>query len=335
MSKAYKSVRLIDIAHEAGVSQATISRAINNPSKTPSATYAKIVEAANRLNYKLPASSPPAVNTVNRCIILNIPHIGNSVFTRVVEGINSFAESFSWQTLISTLNITTENCDNFIEMCRNCNAVGLIASNHIASDILKKINSVIPVVQLMECDPALDIPYVAIDDYTASADAVEYLITTHREKIGFVSNISPMRCTQERKRAFLDVMQKHNITVEPSMVIYTNSLFSRMIRTELKQAIQNLAFTPDAFFCSSDQIASELIVALRDCNYRIPQDVAVIGFDNTVLTESTTPKLTSIDYPKFDAGYMACQLLHERVLNPNSSQRSLILDTQLILRQST
>ncbi len=92
---------------------------------------------------------------------------------------------------------------------------------------------------------------------------------------------------------------------------------------------------PNAFFTASDTLAAAVIRAAKRYNYNVPKDITVIGFDNIDLSSMFSPTITTVSQPKFQMGFSACEMLLEKISNPNFATRSILLDTELIVREST
>lgn len=335
MNKAHKSVTIHDIAREAGVSIATVSRAINNKLLVSTGTYEKVLAAMNKLGYQTPqpsAAVKPDMN--NRVVIVNIPTLGNSVHTDFMEGINASAAKYNWRVLITTDKITTENQENVLRTIQSCRAVGMICMNITDTDSLKYLSTQIPLVQCMEFDPDLNIPYIAVDDYAAAFSAVEYLISTGRRNIGMFRSFDMLN-SRKRYRGFRDALAKHGLKLDPSLDVQVDNMRTNSMRAQFRAAINNFKSVPDAFFCTSDQAAQAALYALVDFGYRVPEDIALMGYDDSDIAELCLPKLSTVGYSKYDAGFIACDMLHELFMNPFAMIRSSLLDTRLVIRQST
>lgn len=335
MNRPHKSITIRDIAYKAGVSPATVSRAVNHRLKVSADTYKRITTAMEELGYPLPEPSGSlASDPNNRFVLLSIPQMGNPVFADYVEGVSASAKRHNWHVLISTDRITRKTQNTMLEMLQSCRSAGIISMNVCDPESLLLLNEHIPVVQCMEHNPDLEIPYICVDDYSASIVAVEYLIRTGRSNIGVICSTT-MRTSIDRCNGYREAMRRHGLTPEPSLNLHIDTMRSSMIRTIFKQSISNFRSIPDAFFCTSDQVANAAMIALTEFGYRVPDDVALIGFDDSDVCELSAPRISSVSYSKYEAGYMACEMLYEKFTNPDAVLRSLVLETQLVIRQTT
>lgn len=335
MNKPHKLITIRDIADRAGVSSATVSRAVNHRLKVSTETYKRITTAMEELGYVLPESPGHLVGDPNnRFVLLNIPQMGNPVFVDYVEGVSASAKKHNWHVLISTDRIVRKTQNTILEMLQSCHSAGIISMNVCDPESLLFLNKHLPVVQCMERNPDLDIPYICVDDYSASMVAVEYLIRTGRRNIGVIHSTT-MRTSLDRCNGYQEAMRRHGLSPDPSLNLHIDTMRSSMMRTIFKQCISNFQTVPDAFFCTSDQVANAALIALTEFGYRVPDDVALIGFDNSDVCELSTPRISTVSYSKYEAGYMACEMLYEKFTNPDAVLRSLTLETQLVIRQTT
>lgn len=333
MNKPHKRITISHIAREAGVSVATVSRAINDKTKVSSDTFRKIGVAMEKLGY-MPQQSSSVSDSANRIVLLSIPQLDNPVFSDYIEGIDASAQKHGWHVFISTELITPSSRNSFLNIMSSSRVAGLISMNQCDVETLNYINDRIPVVQCMEHIPEASIPYVCVDDYTAAINAVEYLIKGGRRNIGMVLT-TLMQTSIERRKGYFEALRRHGLTPEPSLCISLDTMRSSMIRALFRQSINNFRSIPDAFFCSSDQAANAALIALTEFGYQVPEDIAIIGFDDSNISDLTTPRLSTVSYSKFEAGYISGEMLYERFTNPAIVPKNVVLDTQLVIRQST
>lgn len=333
MNKPYKSTTIHDIARESGVSPTTVSRVLNHKHQVSASSYEKVKDAMLRLRYDAPKPSRSA-DSEKRIVLLNLPTLGNPVFTEFVEGVTTSAKRHGWYVIITADEITKATQEDIAQLIESSRSVGLISMNHADPDALKYLNARVPIVQSMEINPDINIPYVGVNDYAAAFAAVEYLIATGRRNIGVVLTAT-MRNTVDRYRGYKDALAKHGLQEDPSLCVQAISMRTNMIRTMFRQTINNFQSIPDAFFCVSDQSAHAVLIALLEFGYRVPQDIAIMGYDNSDVAELTIPKLSTVSYSKYQVGYLSCEMLYDQSQNPLGIVRNTILDAELVIRQST
>ena len=91
---------------------------------------------------------------------------------------------------------------------------------------------------------------------------------------------------------------------------------------------------PNAFFCASDTLAAAVIKAARHFQYKVPNDIMVVGFDNTAISYMCTPAITTVNQPQFQEGFIACELLLKKIVSPDAEVNSILLETELIIRET-
>ena len=128
-------------------------------------------------------------------------------------------------------------------------------------------------------------------------------------------------------------MADANLSIPSSWIIQVPEINYDMAYTAVSQLLST-SEKPNAFFAASDVLAAAIINAAHRYKLHIPEDIMVVGFDNIMISTIVRPAITTINQPKFQLGYTACEMLVERIHNPNSKPRSMTLGTELIVRDS-
>lgn len=339
-----------DVAKLAGVSNATVSRAFNHSGIVNEDTYSKIMDAAAELNYEIPVSSGTnapmksgnlniAVDCQNynhdkHLILVNIPAISNPFYSEIIKGIQSSALNNQFEFLLYAGMIRENAMDDFLNLAHAVHAHGLITLNYIPDYLLEKITNHMPVVQCCEYTENNFASSVGIDDYAATQNGMEYFLSTGKTKIGFINGPLTYRFSQNRRKAYYAIMESAGIEVPDNWVIQLPDLNPDMAFSSVVKLLST-PNAPDCFFAVSDELAAAVIRAAQYCNYKVPNNILVIGFDNTTISQLTTPSITTINQPKFQLGFLACELLFEKIKNPLSEVKHMKLSTELIIREST
>lgn len=327
-------ITVASIAKKAGVSPATVSRVINNRYDLVKPDTVKQVQAAIQdLGYSAPEfkSAPPQEETV---LIMNLPNINNFFYSKVIEGANTSAISHGCHLIIYQAPLDMGYAQGFLNLIKRVNAAGAILVGPVSASILEQINRVIPLVQCCEFNYEVDLPYVSVDDCKAAYGATEYLIEHGYYKIAFINGPSNYKYSKERQKGFLQAIENANLTIPKSWVIRLPEVNYEMAYATVCQLL-SAETKPNAFFTVADTYAAAVIRAAKRFHYKIPEDIAVIGFDNTEVSTICTPSITTVSQPRFQMGFTACEVLLERINTPGIEPRSLLLDTELIIREST
>ena len=191
-------ITVLQIAEEAGVSPATVSRVLNHRDIVKEGTIRQVENAMNILGMTLPKYSitPSKEQSV---IILNVPNINNVFYTEVIRGATASATAHGCHLLISQSPLDYGSVSNFCSLIRRVNAAGVILLNQVATELLSQLNTIVPIMQCCEYNQDSDLPYVSIDDCLAAQNAVEYLISSGKNKIAFINGPLSYKYARERK----------------------------------------------------------------------------------------------------------------------------------------
>ncbi len=341
---------MADVARHAGVSCATVSRALNHPDLVNEDTYLKIQKAVEALNYIVskPAETKKEDATVGQAegsrllIVVNIATRGYSFQGDVLQGIRERAAKYNWNVLLNEDSITRESLDSFRMLLSSCNAAGLILTTCCEPDVIEVLARDLPIVQCGEVSHQ-DYPSVSVDHYLAAKKAVNYLISTGRKRIALLSH-SEILCEENwgktilsshvRAQGYVDAIRESGLEHDPSLVIRVPEMYFAYAYSAMKAFLQRGNHL-DAVFAVVDVMAYAAVVALQDCGLRVPEDVAVMGYDNVEISEMSRPKITTVSIQRKEMGMLSCDMLYGSILHPESTPQSMTLDAELIVREST
>jgi len=325
-----KKIRIKDVAKQAGVSNSTVSRALNQKDLVNPETYQKILEAMNKLGYKTDENiARYGTMTTSRLIIIDLPVIDNPFYGEIIFGIEAIANRNGYSVLINSTGY-----QNLMSICREIRIGGVITLSSYSAAQLDKLTDFALVVQCCEFCEDYPLPYVSIDDYEASKKALNYLYSTGKRKFSFINHSFDFKFSRERRRAFMDFLAEHNLE-------FNNDFYIRIPDFDYRLTVSAVKFMlskeekPDAIFAASDIFAAGSIKAASLLNLNVPDDVSVVGFDNISIDEMITPSISSVKQPRFTLGSTACEFLLEKIRNPDIPNKQHLLDTELIVRDST
>ena len=210
----------------------------------------------------------------------------------------------------------------------------MITMSLLSTELLKTITKEVPLVQCCEYNKDSDCPYVSVDDFTAAENAVRYLISCGRNKIAILNGPSQYKYAKERLAGFQKAMEAAQLFVPSSWIVNVPEISYTMAYSIVTQLLAS-ENRPNAIFAASDVLAAAIINAAKHYRIRIPHDLMVIGFDNIDLCQITRPTITSFNQPKQQLGFTACEILVENILSSGLSPHSMILSTELVIREST
>ncbi len=321
------------IAKKAGVSPSTVSRVLNHRNIVKSETIKQVEDAMAALGY---AFDPKVSNSPESppLVVMNIPAIKNVFYQEVIEGARISAKAHGCYILIHECNLDHRTIHGFCNLLHRVSAAGTIITNCLSEDLLSQIQAITPLVQCCEYNEHADFPYVSVDDFSAAKNATEYLLSCGCRKLALINGPMDFKYAVKRKEGFLHTLKMHDIVILQSWIVQLPEVNYEMAYAAICR-ILNAETRPHAFFTISDIFAAAVIRAAKRFHLKVPNDIMVVGFDNIEFSMMTTPSITTINQPKMQLGYSACEMLLEKIENSSIPVKSLLLDTELIIREST
>lgn len=336
MDPRHRLVTRKDVAELAGVSPTIVSYVINNNRYVDNEKRERVLKAIKELNYQPNAVAKSLKLRKSYHIAFICDDIANEHFARIVMEMESIAYNNGY---IVSLCYSRDD-DEYINQIVSRQFDGIVIStNRISEDRINKLaQSGIPTVLIgnrMYKNISEDISLVNINIYEGARKAIEYLVKTGHKRIAFIDNRmrkdEVLNENDLRIKAYLDVLKDNNIDIKTDYIIY----YVRDYK-EIYQRCYNMFKMPDrptAIFAHDDMHAAVAISAINNAGLKIPDDVAVIGFDNSTLSNYTTPAMTTVEIPRAIMGKVTMELLLSKM--EGKVTRDINLDTTLVIRDST
>ena len=323
-----------EIAKRANVSIATVSRIINHKNNVKEETRQKVIQAMEELDFH-PQASSGLSNKQSTTILMCVPEFRNPFFCPVIDGAQKAAYRHGYHLLFLQAKDLYTEFNDFAAILKKHSIAGVILLSSVTSvELAQDLSFHCPVVMCSEYCEESDIPFVSIDDRAAAEQATEYLISTGRRKIALMNSSLQNKYARHREKGYRQALEKAGLVPNENWIVHLSSVTYNLAMSHALHILRQ-PDRPDAFFAAADVFAVGIMKAVRKAGLRIPQDVAVIGFDNIELSNMTDPPLSTVEQPSYQIGYQACELLVEKMENPNAKSRQIILDTELIIRGST
>lgn len=321
------------VAHLAGVSKATVSRVLNqNPGVRPD-TRAKVLAAIDICDYQPNLLARQLRTSQSHMLLVLIPDITNPFCSRVVQGIEAEAEAQGYHILLCNSGSQLRREAAYIALLTGKVVDGVITMDAASSlQELKELIGDAPWVQCAEYDPAIAASSVAIDNKEAAFETVRYLASKGRRRIALVN--CDMRYLYSHKRE-----EGYRAALEQLELSWCGVAYAENVTCESGSAALGELLTqperPDAVFAVSDVLAVGVIHAALEAGLRVPEDLAVVGFDGINFTSSLNPPLTTIEQPMNRMGVRSVQLLVQRIRQPNSPVVHEVLPWKRVERASS
>ena len=329
-----KTVTISQIAKQANVSIATVSRIINKSGYVKPETTQKVLQAITHFGLT-PKDFHIAETATNTCsILVCFPDFRNPFYTEVIDGIQAAAASRGFRTFFYEAS-DYKNALNEYEVIMDQNHFSglLLVHNIFDKEKLSRLRLKYPIVMCSEHCYLPNVSFVSIDDIYSSQIAINYLISTGRTKIALINSMLTNAYAKYREKGYLEAMAKAGLVPRNEWIMHVSSIDFDMA-VSIISALLKKPDHPDAFYCVSDVYGAAAIKAIQNCNLQVPKDIAVIGFDNIDLSKMVVPSLTTISQPKRQIGHQSCELLLDLIENPSSPTQHILLNTELIVRYS-
>ncbi len=330
---------LEEVAALAGVGRGTVSRVVNNAAGVRDSTRRAVQRAIAELGYvpNLAARSLAGHRADAVALVMTETDwrlFGEPFFTEIVHAVGDALTDTPVQLLLTLVRTDAER-RRFVEYARGGRVDGVLLMSVRAEDPLPDLltRAGLPTVMLGRRSGDESVTYVDADNAGGARGAVAHLLDGGRSTIGAISGPPDMYVAQCRLRGYREALEGAGRDADPSLVVEGADFTEE---TGRRAATELLARHPglDAVFAASDTLAAGALHALRAACRRVPQDVAVIGFDDFQPARPTDPPLTTVRQPLEEIGRTMVRLLLEEMEEPAVAWRHVILRTELILRDS-
>jgi len=334
MKKGHITIK--DIAKDLNISVSTVSRALNNNPDISPETRKMVQDYASEHKYKPNAMALILRTNHSNIIGVIVPELANHFFSSVLSGIETVAEEHDYHVIIcQSMEDYTKEIRNVQTLIKARVSGVLISQSKTTTQydhFQELIDNNIPVVFFDRICTGIDTGKVVVDDYSGTLNAVEYMIKTGCRRIAFFAAPLHLEISKNRKNGYLDALRKHHIPIDENLIFIADSKSLGYEKAmELLKSTEN---RPDAFMAMNDYTASGILLAAKELNFRIPEDISICGFSNSKISQDTDPLLTTVDQHPDCVGVEAMKLMLEKVSNPDI-RKNKIIKTSLILRQTT
>jgi LacI family transcriptional regulator len=334
-SKTPPRATIADVARRAGVSTATVSRVINQTASVAEETAARVRAAITELDYVPHAAARGLASRKTHTLGLLVPLITTDFFAPTLRGVEAGAREAGYDLLIYSSRRGVRPTEGFHHPLGEHNTDGLVVFLNSLKDaeITRLHGRGFPMVLLHQAPPeSLDVPYVTFDNTAGARELVDHLIEVHNcRRIAFLRGPAFAHDSRWREAGYRESLDAHDIPFDPALVGFGGYDSEHAKATVRKWLAEGLEV--DAIFGGDDEAALGAIAALSQAGRQVPEDVAVVGFDDVNLARHLTPPLTTVRAPIEEAGREAVRqlvcLVHDEHADP-----LVQLPTRLVIRRS-
>jgi LacI family repressor for deo operon, udp, cdd, tsx, nupC, and nupG len=337
LSTASGPVSISAVADHAGVSVATVSRVMNDQQGVRPKTRDKVLASVAALGYRMNHLARSLRTAESRMLLTMVPDVGNPFYAQILRGIDTVAREHGYFVLLCDTGADEGRERSYFDLLRMHRADGAICLDpDTIQHALVNEAATLPWVACCEFDPAMPVPYVGIDNRRAAADAVGHLLSRGHRRIGLINSDERYSYARQRQLGYMDALAGAGLEARPQWRRTVQSLdYEAGAAAVLEMMAQPQMDTPTAIFAVSDTLAIGVLSGLRQLGKRVPEDVAVIGFDDIAVAAQIDPGLSTVAQPMRALGETAARLLLQRLADPHVAVPGVLLEHQLVLRGST
>lgn len=299
-----------DVAKQAGVSVATVSRVINRTGNVSPKTKKAVETAIEQLHYVPNMLGWNLRKNETKKILVLLDTISNQFYSRVTAGIEERAAFDGYIVMLGCTRGSPDTEDRYLEMLRTRLVDGIILLSGLnqADELTKKLAGQ-PAVLACETVEGSKLPFIGIDNEKAALDAVNYLIGCGFRKIAFFGAGEGFSSSKLRLIGYRKALEQNHIPCDPSLIYQDGFSYRSGMRCAEQMLSDHPNDLPQAIFTLSDSCAVGAIKALHEHHLKVPEDISVMGFDNTRNARLFIPELTTVAQPQYEIGYHAADSL--------------------------
>lgn len=331
-----KKVTIYEVAKQAGVAISTVSRVLNGSPNVSDATKTKVQKAIDELNFRPQVSARKLASKEPQMLAVAVPSFTTPFFNEVLKGVKDEIQKMDLDIILYNTGSKDpeEAVINFFD--RGTADALILLSIDVSETIHKHLQSThVPIVLVNSSHPNYN--YFMMNDYQGGFTAGEHLATKGFERIGMITTPIPTRTSKERENGFIDALKKHNVPIQKELFVAGDTTkhagFTEEAGFEAIYKYNKMGTFPDAVFCSNDTQALGAFHALSKLGMKVPEDIAIIGYDNIKLSKYLD--LTTIDQQMHTIGIQATARLSAIIKNPDENLFQTTINPILVERGST
>lgn len=326
-----------DVAREAGVSIATVSRVLNNKEWVKDETRDKILAVVEKMNYVTNFSAKNLRNNKSNSIGVIVPEVSVPFYAQIIKGIENKANEMNLRLIVCDADNNLDKELDFARFLYDSSIDGLILIIPLMSneEIVKMKHDKRPVVVFGRNMEEYNIPSITVDNTLGVYHAVKHLHSHGFTKIAFIGGNETEKLDRwERIQGYKQALKECDLEFRPDYL--ENGLYQEEAASSAFIRLMKLSDPPNAIFCGNDEMALGVLKAARKLGIKIPEQVGLIGFDNIPVCQYTSPTLTTINQPTYTIGNLCCKKLIYSLNNRDEDTHytNLVIRPDLVIRES-
>ncbi|WP_128895017.1 catabolite control protein A [Longirhabdus pacifica] len=329
------TVTIYDVAREAAVSMATVSRVVNNNPNVKPQTRKKVYEAIERLGYRPNAVARGLASKKTTTVGVVIPDISNSIFAEVARGIEDIANMYNYNIILCNADKKKEKEITVINTLLEKQVDGLLfMGGTVTEDHVHAFQTTsVPIVLCATMDSQQKFPFVDIDHEKAAYDAVKMLIEKGHRRIAMIcGKLEDYANGMARFQGYKKAMEAYDISLKDDLVLIGNYRYDSGM--DIMGKFLSLSDRPTAVLSATDEMAIGAIHKIQEHGLTVPDDISVVSIGNTKICSMVRPKLAAVAQPMYDIGAVSMRLLTKLMNNEKVDMDKVVLPHEFIYRES-
>ncbi|MDH5930786.1 DNA-binding transcriptional regulator CytR [Vibrio splendidus] len=324
-----------DVAQLAGVSTATVSRALMNPEKVSVSTRKRVETAVLEAGYSPNTLARNLRRNESKTIITIVPDICDPYFAEIIRGIEDAAVENDYLVLLGDSGQQKKRESSFVNLVFTKQADGmlLLGTDHPFDVSKPEQKNLPPMVMACEFAPELELPTVHIDNLTSAFEAVNYLAQLGHKRIAQISGPTTATLCKFRQQGYQQALRRAGVSMNPAYSTVGDFTFEA--GAQAVRQLLALSEQPTAIFCHNDAMAIGAIQEAKKLGLRVPQDLSIVGFDDIQFAQYCDPPLTTISQPRYEIGRQAMLMMLDLLKGNDVQAGSRLLEAKLVVRGST
>lgn len=328
-----QTITIYDVAREAGVSMATVSRVVNgNPNVKPS-TRKKVSDVIDRLDYRPNAVARGLASKKTTTVGVIIPNVTNLFFSSLARGIDDIASMYKYNIILANSDDNSEKEIQVFNTLLSKQVDGIIyMGHHIGEAMEKEIARTNTPVVLAGTITSVEESYSVNIDYKDAAKKVIGALLDRHSRVALVTGPEEYVINRDHRNiGYVEALKEHGLELDEELLIQKASTY----KDAEKLVDQLLSANATAAFVSQDDVAAGILNELQDRGIKVPDEFEIVTSNNSQIVHFVRPQLSSIQFPLYDVGAVAMRLLTKIMSKEEIDERHIILPYKIIERGST
>ncbi|MDJ0752718.1 MAG: LacI family DNA-binding transcriptional regulator [Ardenticatenaceae bacterium] len=326
-----------DVAERAGVSISTVSHILNETRHVSDELKERVQLAMLELNYKPNALARSLRRKRSRTLGIIVPDSANPYFAEVARGVEDASFDQGYSVILCNSDADPEKESMYINVLAEKQVDGICLVAASSQTIETHLDNVphlqIPMVLIDRENPNTVVDSVVVENTAGSIKAVEHLLSLGHQRIGCITGLPDLINSQKRSNGYREALKNAGLIVDESLIVEGDFRYEGGY--DATKHLLGLNDPPTAIFACNDLMAIGAISAIVSAGLSVPQDISIVGFDDIHLAMFANPPLTTVVQPKYEMGVTAAKILLQRLQTPDLPPKRHLLQTHLLVREST